>query len=300
MSSSSTEPQTILFIAANPKDTGRLRLDQELRDISEGLQRAQKREQFNLEQRLAVRPHDIQRAVLDVNPQIIHFSGHGGGDQGLVFEDDLGGSKLIDGDALAGLLKLFADKIACVVINGCYSELQAKAIARHIPYVIGMNQAIGDRAAIVFALGFYDALGAGRDIEFAYTLGCAAIRLEGIAEDLTPVLLKCSNFKNTALHSSPSPLTATNASTEDPIDASITGVKSQLTGLQRQDLEAERTGLQRRHNLLSQKMQRLGEALDIETDPATRFKLEIQLQQAKAERDPISREISNLNCKLEK
>ncbi|MFG6106830.1 hypothetical protein U2F10_31620 [Leptothoe sp. EHU-05/26/07-4] len=299
MSSFSVEPQTILFIAANPKDTGRLRLDQELRDISEGLQRAQKREQFNLEQRLAVRPHDIQRAVLDVEPQIIHFSGHGGGDQGLVFEDDLGNIKLIDGDALAGLLKLFADKIGCVVMNGCYSEVQANAIAHHIPYVIGMNQAIGDRAAIAFAVGFYDALGAGRDIEFAYKLGCAAIRLEGIAEHLTPVLIKRFNTGITAVYPSPGPLTPANTSTKEPVEASVTDFNSKLTGLQWQDLEAERAGLQRRHNLLSQKIQRLGEALDIETDPATRFKLEIQLQQAKAERDPISREISNLNCKLE-
>jgi hypothetical protein len=192
MSSFSKDPKTILFIAANPKDTGRLRLDQELRDIAEGLQRAQKRDQFNLEQRLAVRPRDIQRAMLDVEPQIIHFSGHGGGEQGLVFEDDIGNIKLMDGFALAGLFELFADKIACVVLNGCYSEVQAKAIAHHIPYVIGMNQTIGDKAAIAFAVGFYDALGAGRGVEFAYKLGCAAIRLEGIAEYLTPVLLEQS------------------------------------------------------------------------------------------------------------
>ena len=75
MSASNADQQTILFLAANPKDTGRLRVDQELRDIDEGLKRAQKRDQFKLEQRLAVRPRDIQRAMLDVNPQIIHFSG---------------------------------------------------------------------------------------------------------------------------------------------------------------------------------------------------------------------------------
>lgn len=190
MSSSNSNMQTILFLAANPKDTSRLRLDQELRDIAEGLQRAQKRDQFNLEQRLAVRPRDIQRAMLDVGPQIIHFSGHGEGEQGLVFEDEIGNAKLVDGAALAGLFELFADQINCVVLNGCYSDVQAKAIAQYIPYVIGMNQAIGDRAAIAFAVGFYDALGAGRPIEFAYKLGCAAIRLEGIAENLTPVLLK--------------------------------------------------------------------------------------------------------------
>jgi len=192
MSSSNPETQTILFLAANPKDTGRLRLDQELRDIAEGLQRAQKRDQFNLEQRLAVRPRDIQRAMLEVSPQIIHFSGHGEGEAGLVFEDEIGNAKLVDEAALAGLFELFADQITCVVLNGCYSAVQAKAIAQYIPYVIGMNQEIGDKAAIAFAIGFYDALGAGRPIEFAYKLGCSAIRMEGIAENLTPVLLKQS------------------------------------------------------------------------------------------------------------
>jgi hypothetical protein len=203
MSSSNPDTQTILFLAANPKDTGRLRLDQELRDIAEGLQRSQKRDHFNLEQRLAVRPRDIQRAMLDVGPQIIHFSGHGAGEQGLVFEDEVGNAKLVDGTALAGLFELFSDQITCVVLNGCYSEVQAKAIAQHIPYVIGMNQAIGDKAAIAFAVGLYDALGAGRPIEFAYKLGCAAIRLEGIAENLTPVLLKQSTPGNVAVQPKP-------------------------------------------------------------------------------------------------
>lgn len=227
MPSSSTDPQTILFLVANPKDTGRLRLDQELRDIAEGLQRAQKREQFNLEQRLAVRPHDIQRAMLDISPQIIHFSGHGAGEQGLIFEDETGNAKLVDGAALAGLFELFADQIQCVVLNGCYSDVQAKAIAEHIPYVIGMNQAIGDKAAIAFAVGFYDALGAGRPIEFAYKLGCNAIRMEGIAENLTPVLLKQSTTGDAIVQPQPdvpSPPIApapTASSANEPIEVFI-------------------------------------------------------------------------------
>ncbi|MGB8698369.1 MAG: hypothetical protein WCD18_03045, partial [Thermosynechococcaceae cyanobacterium] len=60
----------------------------------------------------------------------------------------------------------------------------------HIPYVIGMNRAIRDEVARVFAVGFYDALGAGRDIEFAYKSGCVAIKIAGISEELTPVLVK--------------------------------------------------------------------------------------------------------------
>ena len=182
--------QKILILAANPKGTTPLRLDEEVREIDAGLQRAKQREKFVLEQKWAVRPRDIQRAMLDIEPQIIHFSGHGTEDEGLVFEDETGSTKLVDGEALAGLFKLFASQIECIVLNGCYSEFQADAIAQHINYVICMSKAIGDRAAINFAVGFYDALGAGKPVEFAYNFGCVAIRLAGIPEQLTPILKK--------------------------------------------------------------------------------------------------------------
>ena len=68
-------------------------------------------------------------------------------------------------------------------------QLQAKAIAEHINYVIGMNNAIGDKAAIAFALGFYGALGAGCTIEKAYKFGCVQIGLQGFPEHETPILI---------------------------------------------------------------------------------------------------------------
>ncbi len=92
--------------------------------------------------------------------------------------------------ALAGLFELFADQVQCVLLNACYSEVQGREIAQHIPYVIGMKQAIGDIAAREFAVGFYDALGAGRDLEFAFYYARNSIQMAGIAEHLTPVLLR--------------------------------------------------------------------------------------------------------------
>ncbi|KAB8319525.1 CHAT domain-containing protein [Tolypothrix campylonemoides VB511288] len=186
--------QTILILAANPKGTKPLRLGEEVREIDAGLQRAKQRDQFVLEQKWAVQPRDIQRAILDINPSIVHFSGHGTGNEGLVFEDETGSAKLVDSEALAKLFDLFADQIECIVLNGCYSQVQAEAISQHINYVIGMSKAIGDRAAIEFAVGFYDALGAGQSVEFAHKLGCATIRLAGIPEQLTPVLKKKPNI----------------------------------------------------------------------------------------------------------
>jgi hypothetical protein len=205
-------PKILLFLAANPTDTYKLRLDEEVREIEAGLRRSQYRDRFELKQQWAVRPIDLRRAMLDCKPQIVHFSGHGIGrathdtsaettreislvdgieafDEGLVLEDATGQAKLVSTEALSALFELFADSVECVVLNTCYSERQASAIAQHIPYVIGMNQAIGDRAAIEFAIGFYDALGAGKSIQHSYKTGCVAVQLAGIPEHLTPVMV---------------------------------------------------------------------------------------------------------------
>jgi WD40 repeat protein len=178
--------KTILVLAANPKNTPPLRLEQEIREIDDGLKRAQKRESFTLEQKLAARPVDVRRAMLDYKPSIVHFCGHGSGEEGIAFEDEDGKAKLVRADTLAEFFELFANELECVVLNACYSEIQAEAIAKHIPYVIGMNKAIGDTTAIEFSVAFYDALGAGESIDFAYKLACNAIRWTGLPEHLTP------------------------------------------------------------------------------------------------------------------
>jgi hypothetical protein len=181
--------KTILILAANPKGTVPLRLDEEVREIKAGLQRSRHRDRFVVEYESAARPGDVQQAMLDYEPQVVHFCGHGEGSKGLVLEDENGQPKLVSTEALADLFGLFADKVECVLLNACYSEVQAKAIAQHIDSVIGMTQPIGDKAAIKFAVSFYKALGAGKAVQFAFNLGRNAMQLEGIAEERTPVLI---------------------------------------------------------------------------------------------------------------
>ncbi|MEM9216244.1 MAG: AAA-like domain-containing protein [Cyanobacteria bacterium P01_F01_bin.150] len=177
----------ILLLSANPKNTQRLRLDEERREIEEGLLRAEKRSHFTIETAVAVRYRDLRRLILRHEPHIIHFSGHGEGEEGLIFEDEAGRSTFINAEALSGLFELVDDRVECVLLNACYSQEQAEAIAQHIPHVIGMKKAIGDRAAIEFAVGFYDALGAGKSYLMAYKFGCNGIQLANIPEHHTPV-----------------------------------------------------------------------------------------------------------------
>jgi AAA-like domain/TIR domain/CHAT domain len=176
----------ILILTANPKNTDKVRLDEEVREIEEGLQRSRRRDQFDIISRWAVRPEDLRRALLDHEPQIVHFSGHGAGTDGLILENNAGQMKLVSSQSLARLFKLFQNKVECVLLNACYSEVQAEAIHEHIDCVIGMNQAIGDQAAIEFAVGFYDGLGAGRSYADAFEFGLTALDLEGIPETATP------------------------------------------------------------------------------------------------------------------
>lgn len=182
---------SILFLAADPTDISRLRLGEEFREIQEKIKLAEQRDNFKLElPQLSVRPADISQAMLDTQPQIVHFSGHGMDTGALCFENPLGETHPVHPDALAALFEQFSSQVNCVILNACYSETQANAIAKHVDYVIGMNQAIGDKAAIAFAIGFYQGLGAGRSFEEAYKLGVVQIQLQGISEHLTPVLKK--------------------------------------------------------------------------------------------------------------
>jgi len=199
MEANETLKTRILILSANPKGTNQVRLDEEVREIEEGLKLSLLREKFEIISKWAVRPKDLRRALLDYQPQIVHFSGHGTGDNGLVLENDSGKIQLVTTQALARLFKLFKDKIECLVLNACYSEEQAKAIHQHIDYVVGMRKAIGDRAAIKFAVGFYDALGAGRTIEDAFEFGCTSIDLENIPESDVPKIKKRDNPNKTTI-----------------------------------------------------------------------------------------------------
>lgn len=179
----------ILFVMANPTDTTRLRLNTEFREVDNGLRLSSLRDDFELEISGATRPTDLRRQMLRYSPQFVHFSGHGE-TEGIILEDENGNAKTVGTESLAGLFSLFSDTTECVILNSCYSEHQAKAIHKHIPFVIGMNKAVPDAAAIQFAIGFYDAIGAGRSVENAFEFGKNAIDLNSIEGKDIPILMK--------------------------------------------------------------------------------------------------------------
>jgi hypothetical protein len=80
-------------------------------------------------------------------------------------------------------------KIEVVILNACHQADQAKAIAKHVPYVIGTNDAIDDNVAIEFSTGFYRGISAkDSKMEFAFRLARNNIMLEGLEDSMVPVM----------------------------------------------------------------------------------------------------------------
>jgi hypothetical protein len=179
----------ILFLAANPGDTTRLKLDEEFRSILNRVRGSGFRDRIELATRPAARHDDLALALLEEKPHIVHFSGHGSDRNELILQDDRENSHHVSREAIAALFKTLKDNIRLVVFNACYSEPQAEGIVENIAFAIGMNRAIGDKAAIQFSEALYQGIGFGRTLKEAFDLGTIALQLAGIGEELTPQLL---------------------------------------------------------------------------------------------------------------
>jgi CHAT domain/Effector-associated domain 11 len=199
----------ILFLASNPSNTSKLQLEYEFRQISKEIQDGYGN--LKLVSEWVVTAATLQKAILDHRPSIIHFSGHGksetkasntgrdisfknsDSESGIILQDSNGNAKLVGIDAIEELFKTITQlkglKIEAVILNACHQEFQAKAIARYVPYVIGTNDAIEDALAIEFSTGFYRGIAAkNSDINFAFNLAKANLKLEGLSGSNIPVL----------------------------------------------------------------------------------------------------------------
>ena len=181
----------LLFVAADPYRGNRLRLDREVRTVEEALRSSGLEDRFSLEQLWAATFLDLQHALLRHQPAVLHFSGHGTPSGELTLERDLQvpsenrRSDLNDQrpvEALARMLGAIDDSgLRCVVLNACFSEVQAADIAKHADCVVGLFAEVHDSAAIEFARGFYGALAWGQSVQAAFDLGVAQVKSQSDA-----------------------------------------------------------------------------------------------------------------------
>jgi len=169
----------ILYLAANPSDTGHLRVQDEARDLQERIRLGTRREEFEFIYCPAVRPRDFLRGLQEVQPHIIHFSGHGNYDKQIVLQDDAGLSCPVAPKDLAGMVELFKTNLKLALMTCCYGRTQAKALRRVLDFTIGMGEPISDAGAVGFSAAFYQVLASGGSIKQAFESARLLTRMEG-------------------------------------------------------------------------------------------------------------------------
>jgi hypothetical protein len=180
----------VLFLAARPSDTAALRLDVECREIGDAIRGARYQDRITFTSRWAVRPADLLQALNELSPEVLHFSGHGDAD-GLSFENDRGLSHPVSAEVLAQVVAAAGRSLRLVVLNACYSQPQAEALAAHVPCVVGSGDEISDQDATRYAAAFYRSLAFGHSVKNAHDQGLAAIALEaGTAPDQTRLVCR--------------------------------------------------------------------------------------------------------------
>lgn len=194
------EQIVVAFFATDPATASdrRLLLDEEVREIQQKIRLSDHRDAVKLESRWALRSGDILQYMNELEPTVVHFSGHGTNQDELVLQDRNGDAALISLASIVGTFELF-DSVRLVFFNTCHSYNQAAACTKYVDAAIGMNQEIGDTAARVFASQFYSAIGFGKSIPNAFKQAKNALMLEGIPEESTPELHLRSGIEESEL-----------------------------------------------------------------------------------------------------
>jgi hypothetical protein len=187
---STTQPSVrILLLNSDPFPETPLALDEEAREIRSRVGMAGHRDRFQITVHRILRPDDLLQAFNEFRPQIVHFSGHGSPKEELLFSDGHGGVRPISKDALTSLFRVFRGDTRVVVLNACYSDPQARAIAEHVDCTVGIPHFIADEHAIRFSAAFLGALAFGHSVQHAFDQANVALKLEGFDYSELPILI---------------------------------------------------------------------------------------------------------------
>lgn len=160
---------TILFIAASPPQESLINYEEELNIINESLINTRYGIFFKVVSITATKRNQLIQNFEKYRPDIIHFSGHGNKKSEIILESSHKTAESVPIDILKDIFELSAKKTKCVVLNCCYSAVQAQIISEVIEgVVIGSTLEIKNTSATAFSKEFYRQISDGKNISYSF------------------------------------------------------------------------------------------------------------------------------------
>jgi esterase/lipase superfamily enzyme len=172
-----TQKCDVLLLAANPKGTDPLKLQEEADLIRASLRENRSGREYVVQIQQATRVEELSRYLLEYQPIIVHFAGHGSSTGEIILENNQNQMQQVTPEALANLFATLEQQIECVVLNNCFSLEMADALVKHVRCTIGMSGKIDDRSAVTFSGAFYRGLSFGQGYYRSFEQGRAQIQL---------------------------------------------------------------------------------------------------------------------------
>lgn len=182
----------IALLVTNPDRRASLQTGIEARDIDAAIKLGGRGTEVDLQVFLAPTFDTLIDALNSYLPDILHFSGHGGGGA-LLFDNERpgdDGGTVLDFDMVARLLATTSRAPKLLVLVACDTTDGAERFLDVVPSVIAMKDSIDDEAACEFSARFYRSLSSGASIRNALSQAKAVLGFRGYADADLPQLIE--------------------------------------------------------------------------------------------------------------
>ncbi|MEH1881766.1 CHAT domain-containing protein [Nostoc sp.] len=127
---------------------------------------------------------DVMRHIIDDQPKIVHFSGHGKLNQ-ILLVNQSGNPQPVSSESIAAFFKENSEnnknsenRVRIVLFDNCFSKETADAVAKYVDCVIGMTFSVPDKTVINFSKMFYWSIAEGKSVQDAVNYAVIGLGLD--------------------------------------------------------------------------------------------------------------------------
>ncbi len=187
----SSKTARVAFLLASPAGAGAINVGMDYREASAAVSTSVDRNRIDLKPFPAAHAGTILDALNEYRPNVIHFSGHGGGGAILLDRDEImtSGGMVLDYDVAKRMVESTDNPPTLLVFAACQTVVGVEQFLSAVPFVIAMSDNISDWAAAFFSRRFYGALVAKVSVGHAFDQAKAYLAAEKLRDADLPTML---------------------------------------------------------------------------------------------------------------